>query len=64
MTNTNDVIFDNVYEDECDRLDSILLEVAKEIKEDGGYSKEMVERIIDTWCLGVGIRIKEEWHES
>jgi|TARA_X000001388_G_scaffold62060_1_gene47786 hypothetical protein len=64
MINTNDVIFDNVYEDECDRLDSILLEVAKEIKEDGGYSKEMVERIIDTWCLGVGIRIKEEWHES
>ena len=64
MINANDVIFDNVYEDECDRLDSILLEVAKEIKEDGGYSKEMVERIIDTWCLGVGIRIKEEWHES
>lgn len=64
MINTNDVIFDNVYEDECDRLDSILLEVAKEIKEGGGYSKEMVERIIDTWCLGVGIRIKEEWHES
>ena len=64
MINTNDVIFDNVYEDECERLDSILLEVAKEIKEDGGYSKEMVERIIDTWCLGVGIRIKEEWHES
>ena len=64
MINTNDVIFDNVYEDECDRLDSILLEVAKEIKEDGGYSKEMVEIIIDTWCLGVGIRIKEEWHES
>jgi len=63
MTNENDIIFDNVYEDECDRLDTILLEVAKEIKEEGGYSKEMVERIIDTWCEGVGIRIKEEWHE-
>ena len=64
MINTNDIIFDNVFEEECEKLDTILLEIAKEIKEEGGYPKELVERIIDTWCEGVGIRLKEEWDEG
>ena len=50
--------------DKLDALPEFKQFQVREIKEDGGYSKEMVERIIDTWCLGVGIRIKEEWHES
>ncbi len=64
MINTNDIVFDNVFEEECDKLDTILLEIAKEIKEEGGYSKAVVEKIIDTWCEGVGIRLKEEWNEG
>ena len=64
MINTNDIVFDNVFEEECDKLDTILLEIAKEIKEEGGYSKAEVEKIIDTWCEGVGIRLKEEWNEG
>ena len=64
MINTNDIVFDNEFEEECDKLDTILLEIAKEIKEEGGYSKAVVEKIIDTWCEGVGIRLKEEWNEG
>ena len=64
MINTNDIVFDNVFEEECDKLDTILLEIAKEIKEEGGYSKAVVEKIIDTWCEGVGFRLKEEWNEG
>tara|TARA_R110002012_G_scaffold103581_3_gene243602 strand:+ start:7646 stop:7840 length:195 start_codon:yes stop_codon:yes gene_type:complete len=64
VINTNDIVFDNVFEEECDKLDTILLEIAKEIKEEGGYSKAVVEKIIDTWCEGVGIRLKEEWNEG
>ena len=47
MINTNDIVFDTVFEEECDKLDTILLEIAKEIKEEGGYSKAVVEKIID-----------------
>ena len=64
MIDENDVLFDNVYDEECGKLDSILLEVAKELKEDGGYSKNMVEKIINSWCEGAGIRLIEEWDEG
>ena len=32
MINTNAIVFDNLFEEECDKLDTILLEIAKENK--------------------------------
>ena len=64
MIDESDILFDNVYDEESSKLDSILMEVAKELQEDGGYSKNMVEKIINTWCEGAGIRLVEEWDEG
>tara|TARA_R100000781_G_C4069446_1_gene123958 strand:+ start:613 stop:807 length:195 start_codon:yes stop_codon:yes gene_type:complete len=64
MINENDIVFDNVFEEECNKLDVILKQIAEELKEEGGYSQEILERIIDTWCEGVGIRLREEWNDS
>jgi len=57
MVTENDIIFDNLYEDIAEKLDSILDEVIADIEEDWGINNDMMMRIVETWSLGVSIRL-------
>ena len=57
MVTENDIIFDDLYEDIAEKLDSILDEVIADIEEDWGISNDMMMRIVETWSLGVSVRL-------
>jgi len=57
MVTENDIIFDDLYEDIAEKLDSILDEVIADIEEDWGISSDMMMRIVETWSSGVSIRL-------
>lgn len=57
MVTENDIIFDNLYEDIAEKLDSILDEVIADIEEDWGINNDMMMRIVEAWSLGVSIRL-------
>ena len=57
MVTENDIIFDNLYEDIAEKLDSILDEVIADIEEDWGINNDMMMRIVEAWALGVSIRL-------
>ena len=41
----------------AEKLDSILDEVIADIEEDWGINNDMMMRIVETWSLGVSIRL-------
>ena len=57
MVTENDIIFDNLYEDIAEKLDSILDEVIADIEEDWGINNDMMMRIVEAWSLEVSIRL-------
>lgn len=60
MINEQDIIFDNLYPDIADKLDAILDEVIADIEEEWGINNDMMMRIVDTWSLGVSVRLPLE----
>tara|TARA_R100000988_G_C3910303_1_gene121684 strand:- start:348 stop:617 length:270 start_codon:yes stop_codon:yes gene_type:complete len=57
MITEQDNIFDNLYEDIATKLDSIMDEVIADIAEEEGIQNSMMMRIVETWSLGVSIRL-------
>jgi|TARA_R100000482_G_scaffold108044_2_gene50357 uncharacterized protein YggL (DUF469 family) len=60
MITEQDIIFDNLYPDISEKLDAILDEVIADIEEEWGINNDMMMRIVDTWSLGVSIRLPLE----
>jgi hypothetical protein len=60
MITEQDIIFDNLYEDIAGQLDTILDEVIADIEEEWGINNDMMMRIVDTWSLGVSVRLPLE----
>ena len=60
MITEQDIIFDNLYPDISEKLDAILDEVIADIEEEWGINNDMMMRIVDTWSLGVSVRLPLE----
>lgn len=60
MITEQDIIFDNLYPDIADKLDAILDEVIADIEDEWGINNDMMMRIVDTWSLGVSVRLPLE----
>ena len=52
-----DIVFDNLYEDIATKLDSIMDEVIADIEDEEGIQHSMMMRIVETWSLGVSVRL-------
>ena len=57
MITEQDIIFDNLYPEVAEKLDAILDEVITDIEEDWGINNNMMMRIVETWSLGVSVRL-------
>tara|TARA_R110002020_G_scaffold165002_1_gene352216 strand:+ start:706 stop:906 length:201 start_codon:yes stop_codon:yes gene_type:complete len=57
MITEQDIIFDNLYEDIAEQLDAILDEVIGDIQHDEGIHHDVMMRILETWSLGVSVRL-------
>ena len=57
MITEQDIVFDNLYEDIATKLDSIMDEVIADIGDEEGIPNSMMMRIVETWSLGVSVRL-------
>ena len=57
MITEQDIIFDNLYPDIADKLDSILDEVIADIEDDWGIQHSMMMKIVEEWSRKVADRL-------
>ena len=57
MITEQDIIFDNLYPDISEKLDSILDEVIADIEDDWGIQHSMMMKIVEEWSRKVADRL-------
>jgi len=57
MITEQDIIFDNLYPDISEKLDSILDEVIADIEDDWGIQHSIMMKIVEEWSRGVSDRL-------